>query len=101
MPPSTDCSAGMSCGGCLSYAGAVAVGRLNSSATATGFLHLLAGAPASPPRGEAGVRRAPPDRTCVRTLLPPGTDSSGRPAAAEEDVRKPGGRRPTPVCTSI
>src|SRR3712207_1739518 len=38
MPPSTDCSAATSCGGCRSYAGGVADGRLNSSATATGYL---------------------------------------------------------------
>ena len=35
----------MSCGGCRSYAGAVAEGRLKSSATATGFLHLLRARP--------------------------------------------------------
>src|SRR5215210_8007967 len=35
MPPSTDCSAATSCGGCRSYSGAVACGLLYSSATAT------------------------------------------------------------------
>ena len=92
MPPSTDCSAATSCGGCRSYSGAVADGRLKSSATATDV-------PPSPCRRartttpwgsrEIGGRR----RTehvfgyCYRRA----PTFPARPAAAEEDVRKPEG----------
>ena len=92
MPPSTDCSAATSCGGCRSYSGAVGLGRLNSSATATR-------APPSPARrardrhsagGKPGGRRAPPDRTCVRVDCYRRAPTVRRPAAAGEDVRKRG-----------
>src|SRR3954465_2367059 len=49
MPPSTDCSAATSCGGCRSYSGADGDGRLNSSATATGPLHLSPAHPRTDP----------------------------------------------------
>ena len=92
MPPSTDCSAGMSCGGCRSYAGAVAEGRLKSSANATGFLHLLAGAPAPPLRGEAGSSAgAAGPNICSGDCYRRAPTSSRRPAAAGEDVRNPEG----------
>ena len=101
MPPSTDCSAATSCGGCRSYAGAVAVGRLKSSATATGVPPSPCGRARITTPGEAGVRRAPPDRTSVRSLLPPGTDSSGARRQLGRTLGSRRGRRPTPVCTPI
>src|SRR3954447_15940979 len=91
MPPSTDCSAGMSCGGCRSYAGAVAEGRLKSSATATEFLHLLRARPHHHSEGKpefGGHRRT--ERVfghCYRRA----PTLSRHPAAAGEDVRKPDG----------
>src|SRR3712207_7644279 len=44
--------------------------------------------PHPPLRGEAGVRRAPPDRTCVRSLLPPGTDTRSEEHTSELQSRQ-------------
>src|SRR3954462_9534743 len=93
MPPSTDCSAATSCGGCRSYAGAVAVGRLNSSATAT-EIPIPSTEPTherTPATGRGLVGEAPRLEHLFGLLLPPGTDNS-RPAAAEDDVRNPARR---------
>src|SRR5215213_7163553 len=91
MPPSTDCSAGMSCGGCRSYAGAVAEGRLKSSATATGFLHLLRARPHHHHRGEAGRSAGVAGPNICSVDCYRRAPTVRRPAAAEEDVRNPEG----------
>src|SRR5215207_7851700 len=91
MPPSTDCSAGMSCGGCRSYAGAVAEGRLKSSATATGFLHLLRARPHHHHRGEAGRSSGVAGPNICSVDCYRRAPTVRRPAAAEEDVRNPEG----------
>src|SRR3712207_6553821 len=60
MPPSTDCSAATSCGGCRSYAGAVGDGRSKSSATATGSsIHSRRTREQAPARGRGLVGEAP------------------------------------------
>src|ERR671926_1696678 len=95
MPPSTDCSAATSCGGCRSYCGAVGVGRLKSSATATGGPPSTHGAPAHRPRrlrrGLVGEHQyaAHLSRTCVRDVPTPAYRQFGRRGVGE-DVRKSG-----------
>src|SRR3954462_14566590 len=85
MPPSTDCSAATSCGGCRLYSGAVAAGRLKSSATATvvppsTHRRIREQAPADRPGpGGGSTRNAYTRREPVfGSLLPPGTDTSCR-----------------------
>src|SRR4051812_46956368 len=102
MPPSTDCSACTSCGGCRSYAGGVAEGRLKSSATATVIPPSCCWA--CPHHHSAGKTEFGEHRRTERVFghcYRRTPTLSRRPAAAEEDVMKTGGRRPSPVCTSI
>src|SRR3712207_3030200 len=76
MPPSTDCSAATSCGGCRSYAGAVGDGRSKSSATATGSsIHSRRTRAHAPARsrglvGEAPERCTPDSNVCSGRSYP-------------------------------
>src|SRR4051794_9705483 len=106
MPPSTDCSAATSCGGCRSYCGAVGVGRLKSSATATvvppsTHRRTREQTPAEGPGPGGGSTRNDVrlTRTCVRVVATPGHRQFVPAGGAAEDVRKSGRTRPTPVCT--
>src|SRR3954452_13549677 len=88
MPPSTDCSAATSWGGCRSYSGAVGLGRLMSSTTATVELLPFAGTP--PEADDPTLLQS--NKCSYEYYLPPGADSS-RPVAARRTL----GTREAPV----
>src|SRR3954454_18635425 len=107
MPPSTDCSPATSCGGCRSYSGAVADGRLNSSATATKEPSIHPRAHPSQARaGWPGPVGEAPGLVALDSNVCSGHSYRPAPTVAEadggnEDVRKSGRTSPTPVGTSF
>src|SRR3954462_13962119 len=105
MPPSTDCSAATSCGGCRSYSGGDGGGLLNSAGggTPNPSIHSPAHPRTDPrqqrgPVGEAPGRDTHDSNVCSGLFYRRAPTTCGS-AATREDVRKSGRTSPTPVGT--